>query len=118
MKKTRQHHWMVYGVVHFSIEQPIPGDPDGATQRVFGEAPLNAMVTAQHNYINAKRMGKAQQLLQLRAAQKVNDESFKTEDVILHTFNYLGHMSEEEFNAQDIAEQPSDAVETASPLIS
>jgi hypothetical protein len=108
---------MVFGVVHFSIERPVQGGAEGETQRVFGEAPLNAMVTGQHNYINAQRLGKAQQLLQLRAAQKINDESFKPEDVIIHAFTYLGHMSEEEFNAQAIVEATTGDVKSASPEI-
>jgi AraC-like DNA-binding protein len=105
--KARQHHWMVFGIVYFSVETE---QPDGSKVRVHGEAPLNCMVQAQHQYINAKRMGQAQQLLQMRAAQKIADETFKPEDVVLHTFNYLGHMTEEEFRKEEIEATPTQGV--------
>lgn len=94
LENVKKHRWMLCGTVYLAA----PSDNPEAEYRF--EIPLNVMVESEHNYINAHRLGVAQQALQMRAFEKLNKPDAVVQDVVLHSSSYLGHMTEKQWTFQ------------------
>ena len=86
MKK--QHYHLVAGEVLFV-------DKDGNS----GCVRLNTMLTSDDGTVPVRLIGKAQQALQMRFFQNLEDTNLEVVDVFLHGISHLGVMTEEEFSA-------------------
>lgn len=86
MKK--QHYFLVAGQVIFHTQ-------DGE----HGQIMLNTLASNSERTFPARMLGRAQQALQMRFFQQVNDPTVTVDDVPIYAISYMGYMSEKEFNA-------------------
>lgn len=103
VKGAKKHHYLICGTVFFVVKDE-GGEPQG-----IGNVSLNAMSVSQFNMITAKQLGAAQQALQMRALQKVGEVEFV--DVVIQNICHLGHMTDEEFGAQNITPDNDEPVD-------
>lgn len=103
----KKHRWMLCGTVYFQL----PAEEEGKAFRF--EVPLNVISESKDNFINAHRLGQAQQMLQLRGIEKLGQPEAQVVDVVLHSASYLGCMTEKEWTFQ-----PPVPVSEDAPLVS
>lgn len=93
----RKHYYLVSGEVFYR-------DPSAEEGTVIGgSVKMNSLLALERNRVTAKDMGKAQQALQLRFHNQMQDPTLEVFDVFLFSTSYLGHMTDEEFS-KDVVE--------------
>ncbi len=84
----KQHYHLVAGEVLFV-------NKDGNS----GCVRLNTMLTSTDGNVPVRLIGKAQQALQMRFFEQLEDPDLQVVDVFLHGISHLGLMTAEEFSA-------------------
>jgi hypothetical protein len=85
----QQDYFLLCGEVVFTM----PGDETPNARR------FNTVVMSKDGRIAVTQIGRAQQALQLRLFQSMNDPNIKVLDVIILSMMPLGRFTPEEFNA-------------------
>lgn len=102
MNNTKRHHWLVAGKVFVLVPAG-----DSTDDKAMIPMELNAMLMTDEQRISAPDMGRSQVALQMRAHQKIGgDPNATIQDVVILSINYLGAMTEEEFQPPQPAEEP------------
>lgn len=86
---VKQHYHLVTGSVIYQEAEDQP----------FQSITLNGIVRDDEKEIPTRLLGRAQQILQINFMKKIDSTQHKVVDVILLNFAYLGHMTEEVFQA-------------------
>lgn len=106
-----QHYYLVSGKVVFFIGDPAEDGNEANTLE------LNSILTVAQPRVTVKDIGKSQQILQLQAAQKLNEPNIHFVNVHINGFSYLGHMKPETFAKPEIQlEQPTEDILEKAPL--
>jgi hypothetical protein len=101
VNNTKRHHWLVAGKVFVLV--PAGENTD---EKAMIPMELNAMLMTDEKVVTARDMGRSQVALQMRAHQKIgSDENATMQDVVILSINYLGAMTEEEFQPPQPAEE-------------
>ena len=83
------HHHLIHGEIVFKHKD----------HEQIHSTRVNGVLVDLDKNIPLRLLGKAQQILQLNFHQRMQDESIQVLDVILADFSYMGHMTQEEFQA-------------------
>jgi len=87
MANNKFHYFLVSGEVIFTHP-----DSDGiASMR------LNTFLKLNSKVVSTRNIAKAQQVLQVRMFERIQDEKAEVMDVYIAGISYLGHMTEEEW---------------------
>lgn len=85
----KKHYFLVAGIIYFGVE---------GTEQV-NSVFVNGIVTGENTNITARRIGLAQQALQMNLQSKVGDLTVSVRDVAVMNISHLGYMTQEEFQA-------------------
>lgn len=95
----RKHYYLVSGEVFYRDPNAEEGTVAG------GSVKLNSLLALERNRVTAMDMGKAQQALQLRFHNQMQQPTLVVFDVFMVNISYLGHMTDAEF-AKEVADVP------------
>lgn len=108
MNKKLHHYHLVTTKVAFL-------EPE---QQAIGALELNVLMRTVDRNFTAADIGKSQQVAQLQFFEKMQNQNLEVKDVLITAISYLGHMSEDKFQAipAGTAKQQRPATPTNTPF--